>query len=294
MLPFDFMFSSNRSSPTKDSNSNDRDVDDDDEDDCPQLRPSKGLYHYLLSLLSNPKIKVLTYSNVALIGPRASNLPTSHSPLLLQSFQYLRKIYSVDDSHLANIIFLYPHLVDLSLGAQTALDTYNPYGFGALRELVECGVLYYDRTPLLDEAILRSAAKLEVLSLRPDTHTQKEYPDFIQVIESTPLPKQAGRPQFVKLTRLELFLNEIPTTLVPLAAQILDLALVHLGINQRTDILLSFINLDILKSLSLTNEPGANFEAFLNRMACETSGCQIESLMVYEPWESNSLLKLPV
>lgn len=142
-----------------------------------QIRPGKGRYHSLLRLLSSTKIKGLTLSKVAYIGHRISNLPTSRSSSLLQSFHYLDKIYSVDDSRLANIISLCPHLVDLRLGVQAlesegvpkidevigslskqeALHRYNlypessasevtgpdtpmPYGSTALRDLVEIGV----------------------------------------------------------------------------------------------------------------------------------------------------------
>ncbi|KAG0047424.1 hypothetical protein BGZ90_007892, partial [Linnemannia elongata] len=164
------------------------------------IRPGKGKYHSLLRLLSNDKIKRLAFIAVDLIGPRTSSLPKTHRPTLLQSFHYPGWISGFDDSRLAEIISLCPGLVDVRLGViaydshdipkvDRALgslsklkilhrcrlyddrnveikDTTAPYGTVALRELMEYGAPYpTGPTGLLEAAILRSAATLEVLVL---------------------------------------------------------------------------------------------------------------------------------
>ncbi|KAG0296546.1 hypothetical protein BGZ96_009125 [Linnemannia gamsii] len=65
------------------------------------MRPGKGRYYSLLGLLSNTKIKRLTFRDVDYIGPRMSSLPKSHRPSLLQSFHYLASINTYDDTRLA-------------------------------------------------------------------------------------------------------------------------------------------------------------------------------------------------
>ncbi|KAF9085154.1 hypothetical protein BGX29_002148, partial [Mortierella sp. GBA35] len=52
------------------------------------LRPGKGRYHSLLSLLSNTKLRGLCFSNLLLLATRTSDLPLSQSPSLLQSFHF--------------------------------------------------------------------------------------------------------------------------------------------------------------------------------------------------------------
>ncbi|KAF8940679.1 hypothetical protein BGZ47_007665, partial [Haplosporangium gracile] len=160
------------------------------------MRPGKGRYHSLLSLLSNTRIKHLAFIDVGLIGPRTSSLPTNHSPTTLQSLHYSGGITSLDDSRLAEIITLCPGLVDVRLGRITGAsrniskvdralgslsrleilhryrlyhgfdveikDTTAPYGAVALRELIDFGMPYpAGPTGLLEAAIRRSAATLE-------------------------------------------------------------------------------------------------------------------------------------
>ncbi|KAG0374626.1 hypothetical protein BGX24_010161 [Mortierella sp. AD032] len=164
------------------------------------MRPGSNRYNSVLSLFSNTKIKGLTFFNTNLIGLQTSSLPTSQSPSLLQSFRYESSVDPPADSQLARIISHCPHLIELRVGAQfsshevpeidraigslsklMALHRYNlygwltdpevednvaPYGRTALRELVDVD-LSYPTGPagLLENAILRSSATLEVLIL---------------------------------------------------------------------------------------------------------------------------------
>ncbi|KAG0250490.1 hypothetical protein BG011_008311 [Mortierella polycephala] len=83
-----------------------------------QMRLGKGRYHSLFGLLSNTKIKNLTFANIDLVAPpRTSPLPSNLSLSLLQSFHYLSVINAVDDSRLAGIISHCPQLTDLRLGS---------------------------------------------------------------------------------------------------------------------------------------------------------------------------------
>lgn len=253
-----------------------------------QLRPGKGRYHSLLGLLFNTKIKGLTLSNVAYIGHRTSNLSTSHSPSLLQSFHYLSKIYTVDDSRLANIISLCPHLVDLRLGAQAlesegvpkidmvigslskleVLHRYNlypqslpfkgasrnvpmPYGSIALRELVEFGPFFYGDSYMLERAIEQSLATLEVLLLYLDGITYRNlYLDSMAALSSS-VPHAGDHSIPCRLTRLEFSVPLARESLLLMASVLPSLPLVHLGVDERTSSLLAHVNLAPLKSLSV-------------------------------------------
>ncbi|KAF9110682.1 hypothetical protein BGW39_004627, partial [Mortierella sp. 14UC] len=84
----------------------------------PALRPGRGRYHSLLGLLSNAKLRTLQFSNLSLLGIRTSNLPSGHSPSLLQSFRFYGQVKDEDRTRLANIISHCPHLVDLRLICQ--------------------------------------------------------------------------------------------------------------------------------------------------------------------------------
>ncbi|KAG0377511.1 hypothetical protein BGX24_005982 [Mortierella sp. AD032] len=202
------------------------------------MRPGKGRYHSLLGLFSNSKIKGLTFINTDPIGLQTSNLPTSHSPSLLQKFHFASEfITSADDSRAADIIRHCPHLVDLRLGAPTlrgfevpkidqaisslsklaVLHRYRlhaqsrsppeikndtaPYGTVALRELVDF-VLPYPFGPngLFESALRRSSDTLEVLILHTKAGT-----DFNLVDALGPFSVAThSRIPLSKLTHLEL------------------------------------------------------------------------------------------
>ncbi|KAG0297448.1 hypothetical protein BGZ96_006404 [Linnemannia gamsii] len=253
------------------------------------IRFDKGRYHSLLGLLSNTKIKGLTLSNVAFIGPRTSKLPAIHRASLLQNLHYQGKIYSVDDSRLANIISHCPNLVDLRLGSQAfdsegvpkvdkaigslsklkVLHRYklypsstrsiyappsigrSPYGSVALQELVEVGLFYYCETPLLEAAIQRSSSTLEVLLL-DFYRTPAGYVDLISPCKMLPSPSHVGNPSlFSNLTRLGLYVGLHPNSLILMASILPRLTLVQFGVDVRTSSLLAHVNPNPLKSLSV-------------------------------------------
>lgn len=254
-----------------------------------QIRIDKGRYHALLGLLSNTKIKNLALSNVAFIGPRTSNLTTNHSASFLHTLHYKGKIYSVDDSRLAKIIFHCPELVDLRLGSQ-ALDSegvpmidktigslsklkvlhryklypssapsiyaspsidHSPYGSVTLRELAEVGLFYYCETPILETAIQRSSSTLEVLFLDFD-RDPSGYVDQISPCKMLPSASYVDDPSlFSRLTRLDLYVGLPPNSLNLMVSILPHLSLVHFGVDVRTSSLLAHVNPNPLTSLSV-------------------------------------------
>ncbi|KAG0292002.1 hypothetical protein BGZ96_004627 [Linnemannia gamsii] len=276
-----------------------------------QLRP-KGRYHALLALFSNTKIKGLTFSNVAFIGSRTSNLPSHYSPSLLQSFHYLGRIYSIDDSRLASIIALCPQLVDLRLGAQVAvsegvpkvdhvigslsklkvLHRYNlyprssttskedsisrsSYGSVPLRELVEFGFFYYSSSFLLEDAVTRSLATLEVLlfnyhGAEDNCFHLRDIADLLQ----SPVHPGCQLP-FGRLTRLELCLQISTTTFNLMAIVLPRLPLVYFGVDERNSSLLAHVNLNTLRTLSVRGMAEYELEYLCRAISLPS---QIESL----------------
>ncbi|KAF9082607.1 hypothetical protein BGX23_012287, partial [Mortierella sp. AD031] len=87
------------------------------------LRPGKGRYHSLLSLLSSKNLRSLEFSNLHLLGSRTSNLPFDHGVSWLQSFHFNGKITKEEDrSRLVNILSYCPGLIDLRLIPQGTDD----------------------------------------------------------------------------------------------------------------------------------------------------------------------------
>ncbi|KAG0296564.1 hypothetical protein BGZ96_009143 [Linnemannia gamsii] len=281
-----------------------------------QVQAGHGRYNSLLGLLSNTKIRSLTFTNVGLFGPRTSRLPTDQRPSLLQSFHFSGAIRSVDDPRLADVISHCPHLVDLRLGAITwlsedvskideairslsklevirryhmyakswaeveATNTSAPYGSVALREIVDFGLPYPTcANGLLEEAIRLSSATLEVLLLRPGIETC-EFLHQICFPDSLPPGSLAGRPIFSKLTHLELFVDVTPASLKMISSVLPGLPLVHFGVGHHTSGLLVHANYKFLKSLYLKPADQRSIDA-LYRSIVEPSvplKCQIESL----------------
>ncbi|KAF9134669.1 hypothetical protein BGW39_006258 [Mortierella sp. 14UC] len=81
------------------------------------LLPGKGRYHSLLGLLSNTKLRQLSFTNILQLGTRTSALPSSHRPSLLQSFHFLQEMTEGDNPRLVNILQHCTGLVDLRLGS---------------------------------------------------------------------------------------------------------------------------------------------------------------------------------
>ncbi|KAG0195150.1 hypothetical protein BGX33_004126, partial [Mortierella sp. NVP41] len=87
------------------------------------LRPGKGRYHSLLSLLSSKNLRSLEFSNLHLLGSRTSNLPFDHGVSWLQSFDFHGSVSKEEDrSRLVNILSHCPGLIDLRLIPQGTDD----------------------------------------------------------------------------------------------------------------------------------------------------------------------------
>ncbi|KAF9901129.1 hypothetical protein EC991_006469 [Linnemannia zychae] len=280
------------------------------------FRPGKGRYYSLLSLLSNNKIKGLTFGRIDFIGLVTMDLLSSNRPSLLQSFHYQAMIYSTDDTSLADIISFCPQLVDLRLGSATivssgipktdkvigtlsklkSLRRYRlcqeplftpdaeiksaPYGSVGLKELIAFA-LPFPTGPhgLLENAVGLSAAELEVLVLRSNMEDQPLDLTHVSYLLS---PAPTDSLSFAKLTHMELMVDMTPASLDLMAAILPRLSLVHVGINDKTRKLLSHVNLTFLKSFSLSGAPKESFDSFYQAVL-ESTDCQIESVMFLSP-----------
>ncbi|KAG0255696.1 hypothetical protein BGZ95_005700, partial [Linnemannia exigua] len=287
------------------------------------MRPGKGRYHSLLGLLSNTKIKGLTFTNTNIIGLQTSSLPTSHSPSLLQSLHFTFVFYLYDDSWVADIIRHCPHLVDMRLGVPgsqgsevpkidqaigslsklAVLHRYNlheqsnspskikndttPFGTVALRELVEFGLLYPPGpNGLLESAIRRSSDILEVLILQSKART-----DFNLVEALGPLSTASNQSCLLlpRLTHLELPSRLTPASFELMASILPSLPLIHLHVKGWTCRLLAFVNLSVLKSLSLS-APEEDIVDIFSRAVLKSSSYQMESLYLQRTLMTPSLL----
>ncbi|KAG0057050.1 hypothetical protein BGZ89_001939 [Linnemannia elongata] len=267
------------------------------------MRPGKGRYHSLLGLFSNDKIRRLTFSHVALIGPRTSNFPVGHRQTLLQSFRYFGIIYTSDETRLIEIIYLCPWLVYLRLGwlefcsqdlvkldraisSLSKLETlyrYNlhsrplsigkfsndaaPYGSRALKELVDYG-LPYPTGPagLLEDAIGRSSSTLGVLMLLPSAISNPPILDLAALCNPLSPSVPAGPPFLARLTHLELFVNITSDSLALMASLLPSLRLIHFGVNELTSGLLDKVNFTFLRSLRVIDAADSFLGSFYERL----------------------------
>ncbi|KAF9122851.1 hypothetical protein BGW39_009460 [Mortierella sp. 14UC] len=293
------------------------------------MRLGKGRYHSLLGLLSNDKIKTLTLANIDLIGPRSSRLSSSLPHSLLQSFHYLSIINAVDDSRLASIISHCPQLVDLRLGSLTwasegvpqidqaigsltllkSLRRYSlnfnsiseanahstPYGSVPLRELVEHGRHFYVSTGLLEAAIQRSSATLEVLLLNLNSPSTTPTLDLANLRRGLPssTTNTANSQPFARLTHLELPYDISTDSLGLLVSALPTLAPVHLDVNMNSADLLTHISIRQLRSVCIEGAGNDILKPFFQALLKLPSG-QIDSLrLATTPWsqELSDLLK---
>ncbi|KAF9132307.1 hypothetical protein BGW39_000413 [Mortierella sp. 14UC] len=284
------------------------------------LRPGKGKYHSLLGLLSNINFKGQTFTSVDFIGPQTSGFPSSHPPIFLQSFRYLGAINIVDDTRLAEIILLCPHLADLRLGCREYIsfpipnvdraigtmsklktlhryclfneavtaDEINeytaPYGSTALTELVDHILPYpIGVHGLLQDAIQRSFATLEILFL------QSNLPKQILQLTSLSDLISSHRMPFTRLTHLELIMNMTPATLNMLTLILPKLVLVHLSVGYSSCCLVAHVNLKFLRSLLLKDiSQGTIDPRDFTRLW--SGQHQIESLKVHKVWKGGEAI----
>ncbi|KAF9125856.1 hypothetical protein BG015_004822, partial [Linnemannia schmuckeri] len=279
-----------------------------------RLLRGKGKYHTLLDLLSSPKIKKLAFTALGLLGLRTSRLPISYSPSLLQSFHFTGTILDHDDCRLAEIILQCPSLVDLRLGAialgssavpkvDRAIRSLsklqilprnhlyarhlspdieknsNPYGPGALRDLVDHGLpCPSGPSGLLEEALLRSSATLEVVVLEAQEVTNQTL-DLIHIPRSFSLSTPIEQVQFNRLTHLHLFIMTTESLRL-LAALLPRLSLVSFGVDTATCNLLDYVYLGTLKSVSFGGGKDWIIEAFYRKIVSLSRSYQIESLRI--------------
>ncbi|KAG0376246.1 hypothetical protein BGX24_008041 [Mortierella sp. AD032] len=145
------------------------------------LRPGKGRYHSLLGLLSNAKLRTLSFSNLLHIGSRTSDLPPNYRPSLLQCFHFLQKIILEDNPRLANILHHCPRLIDLRLGSNRDNNTLDPLLHRAISSLTRLQALHLYRLDYLgtsddDSLSSGSAQSLKDVVCTAFTHT----PIYIQ------------------------------------------------------------------------------------------------------------------
>ncbi|KAG0270735.1 hypothetical protein BGZ95_001589 [Linnemannia exigua] len=292
-----------------------------------QLRPGKGRYHSLLGLLSNIKIKGLSFANIDFIGSRTSNLPTKSSPSLLQSFHFLDVIRGSDDSRLANIISHCPCLVDLRLGKilgnsddvpaidqiigslsrLKTLHRFNlysqssspsvpksnasPYGSVALREIIDYGIPYSTgRSGPLEDALRRSSTTLEVLVLRSSYETPLL--DLTYITDLPPSPTNASCMPFVGLTYLDLSVNMTQDSLEFMGSVLPRIPLVHLRLGARTSALLAHTNPRYLKSLFMESLDEDALNTFYCSV-CSSPECHLEFMTVHTFSDPRYLTVLP-
>ncbi|KAF9904219.1 hypothetical protein EC991_002922 [Linnemannia zychae] len=163
----------------------------------------------------------------------------------------------------------------------------SPYGSVALRELVEFGLHFYAATGLLEAAIQRSLATIEVLVLNIRAFV---YPILSlsyynglssSIIEDCQLP-------FSRLTHLELPLTVSTDTFELMTSVLPELALTHFDVHEQIGGLLASVNLAFLLSLCI----GSASEDILGPLyhsILMTSDCQIESLRLIAVTWSESL-----
>ncbi|KAF9139766.1 hypothetical protein BG015_001911 [Linnemannia schmuckeri] len=117
------------------------------------LRPGKGRYHSLLGLLHNKTLRRLHFSNLCLLGPRTSSLPSNKSFSSLQSFHFHGQVIEGDLSRLTNILLLCPELIDLRLTGDLRMNSehvVNPMDTGlhhaiySLKKLQRLHVVNWD------------------------------------------------------------------------------------------------------------------------------------------------------
>ncbi|KAG0297426.1 hypothetical protein BGZ97_004299, partial [Linnemannia gamsii] len=278
-----------------------------------RMKPGKGRYNSLLSLLSNVKIRSLALTDVGRLGLRTSSLPISNNSSLLQSFHFSGLIKNFDDARLAEIITHCRQLVDLRLGsrkwngdetplidraigtlsglkvlhryclysgkyaATQGTSTCAPYGSVGLREIVDFGLPYPSGSAgLLENAIRRSSATLEVLVLHSrQTPRTFNLADFIS--GSISAPASSDCLLFARLTHLEIFSNCKRDSVELFGSILPQLALIHLSVHAPTSVLLNHVNLKCLKSLNVKQTKEDVLNSFCDR-ARLSPNCQIESL----------------
>ncbi|KAF9131522.1 hypothetical protein BGW39_001698 [Mortierella sp. 14UC] len=260
-----------------------------------QLRPGKGRYHTLLSLLSNTKLKDLTFANIALIGPRTSSLPSGNRPSHLQSFHFLNVIRAMDDSRLASLILHCPGLVDLRLGSFEGhsdgvpaidqvigslsklkilhrIDLYppssadgifknnaTPYGSVALRELAVSSISYpTGPAGVLEDAILRSSTTLEVLAL---TSVRGDRTLDLALLASS------SRQPFARLIHLDISVHLTPASFWFMASILPKISLSHLQVNDYCGDLLAYANPRALKTVSVDSSNKDALKSFYHAVS---------------------------
>ncbi|KAG0200517.1 hypothetical protein BGX33_010964 [Mortierella sp. NVP41] len=282
------------------------------------LRPGKGRYHSLLSLLSNTKLRGLCFSNLLLLATRTSDLPLSQSPSLLQSFHFQQKIVSEDNSRLTNILQHCPGLVDLRLGSyydksrldlplhhaicsSKKLQVLHLYRFGtsasvgetndlgvpvSMKDIFITGDDYF--VSYVHQAIRHVIASLEVLVLRIDDRSDYFDATPILLSDSTILLSRKGSIELQpsadsplsKLSHLDLPYNMTNNSIELLVNVLPQLQLIHLGTGGHTKTLLPHVNFTTLKSLTVCFSNQADLQNISDAFERNSQNCQIDSMII--------------
>ncbi|KAF9089476.1 hypothetical protein BGX29_012034, partial [Mortierella sp. GBA35] len=285
------------------------------------LRPGKGRYHSLLSLLSSKNLRSLEFSSLHLLGSRTSNLPFDHGVSWLQSFHFNGKITKEEDrSRLVNILSYCPGLIDLRLIHQGTDDWMDAdlscaiyslkklqrlYVFGwtedistsaengpssdpvSLKEIV-CGAKTLNNH-IMQEVVRRSSTILEVLVLLSyfGTNCVNLTPPSLQsdishpTRPSPPPDPLASQSPYSRLTHLDLQVDLTSPSLEFLSSVLPRLNLIHFACDVCTLELLKHCNYTTLKSLSISHTDNADLQPLLDVVDDPQGACQIHSLRLH-------------
>ncbi|KAF9087006.1 hypothetical protein BGX29_001099 [Mortierella sp. GBA35] len=277
------------------------------------LRPGRGRYHSLLGLLSSPKLRGLCFSNLLLLGTRTSDLSSSQSPSLLQSFHFLQTIYPEDSSRLANILSHCPGLVDLHLGSHHSysslglplhraictlekLQVLHLYRLNAdrmiddeslslsapeiMKDVVFTGTAFINS--YVQKAIRRSMAMLEVLVVQ-DSYFANRPMDPTSLSSATPelwggyvVSELATDALFSRLSHLDISFHMTYLSVKFFASVLPRLNLTHFGAGFHAKKLLHHVNFGPLRSLSVMIWEKAALEALVEAVEGEdgSQNCQ--------------------
>ncbi|KAF9087544.1 hypothetical protein BGX29_000788 [Mortierella sp. GBA35] len=270
------------------------------------LRPGKGRYHSLLGLLSNTKLRSLT-----------SNLPSSQSPSLLQSFHFLQGITFEDNARLTNILHYCRGLVDLRLGSylyNSYLDlplhrticslkklqvlhlrssdywsadeeTLSLIASETLKDVIFTGNMFINT--YLQTTIRQAMSTLEILVLQDISRWEKIPGGGYRLLsrsmttelyeESVGMEPSPGL-LFCRLTHLDISCTMTTESVKFFASNLPRLNLIHFGPGYYTNEL--YANFASLKSLAVTYRVQSSLQVISETLKKNSQDCQIDAMRI--------------
>ncbi|KAG9072956.1 hypothetical protein KI688_000737 [Linnemannia hyalina] len=225
------------------------------------LRPGKGRYHSLLGLLSNTKLQGLCYTNLLLLSARTSDLPSSHSPSLLQSFRFLQEVAAEDNARLTNILHHCPGLADVRLDStkvSNKMDSSLQRGLCSLKKLQSLHLYNVDQQ---DRGVEEDNYFSSSYTMR-DLYFNGNHPLSSNLIHVDPSAGMSAE------------------SINHLASILPELNLVHFGTGCFAKGLLKHVNISSLKSLSVLLEHRDDPQALIDYLLPRKDVCQIDSSML--------------